>query len=59
MVLYTLGTGIGGGVIIDGKLRLGPFGTAGELGHQVIEPDGPPCTCGSRDCLETLASGPP
>jgi len=58
MLLYTLGTGIGGGVIIDGKLRLGPLGAAGELGHQVIEPDGPPCTCGSRGCLETLASGP-
>lgn len=58
MLLYTLGTGIGGGVIIDGKLRLGPLGAAGELGHQAIEPDGPPCTCGSRGCLETLASGP-
>ena len=58
MLLYTLGTGIGGGVILDGKLRLGPLGAAGELGHQVIEPDGPPCSCGSRGCLETLASGP-
>ncbi len=58
MLLYTLGTGIGGGVIIDGKLRLGPLGAAGELGHQVIEPDGPPCTCGGHGCLETLASGP-
>ncbi len=58
MLLYTLGTGIGGGVLVDGKLRLGPLGAAGELGHQVIEPDGPPCSCGSRGCLETLASGP-
>ncbi len=58
MVLYTLGTGIGGGVVVDGKLRLGPLGAAGELGHQVIEPDGLACTCGSRGCLETLASGP-
>lgn len=58
MALFTLGTGVGGGVIIDGQLRLGPLGAAGELGHQTIEPFGPPCTCGSRGCLETLISGP-
>ncbi len=55
---FTLGTGVGGGVAIDGKLRLGPLGAAAELGHQTIVPDGPLCGCGSRGCLETLASGP-
>lgn len=58
MLLYTLGTGVGGGVVIDGRLRLGPFGAAGELGHQTIQPDGELCNCGNRGCLETLASGP-
>ncbi len=58
MVLFMLGTGIGGGVVIDGKLRLGAMGSAGEVGHQTILPDGPLCGCGSRGCLETLASGP-
>jgi len=58
MAFFALGTGIGGGVAIDGKLRLGPLGAAGELGHQIILPDGPRCGCGSRGCLETLASGP-
>lgn len=54
---FTLGTGIGGGIAIDGKLRLGPLGAAAELGHQTILPDGPLCGCGNRGCLETLASG--
>jgi glucokinase len=58
MAFFALGTGIGGGVAIDGKLRLGPLGAAGELGHQIILPDGPRCGCGNRGCLETLASGP-
>ena len=58
MVFLSLGTGIGGGVVIDGKLRLGPLGAAGELGHQTILPDGPLCGCGNHGCLETLASGP-
>ncbi len=58
MVFCALGTGIGGGVVINGKLRLGPLGAAGEIGHQTILPDGPLCGCGSRGCLETLASGP-
>ena len=57
MVFIAIGTGIGGGVVIDGKLRLGPMGAAGELGHQTITPNGPPCGCGNRGCLETLASG--
>jgi glucokinase len=45
-------------VAIEGKLRLGALGAAGELGHQIILPDGPLCGCGNRGCLETLASGP-
>lgn len=58
MAFFALGTGIGGGVVVEGKLRLGPLGAAGELGHQTILPDGPLCGCGNRGCLETLASGP-
>lgn len=58
MAMFTLGTGVGGGVAVHGKLILGPYGSAGELGHQTIVPDGPPCGCGNRGCLETLVSGP-
>jgi len=58
MAMVTLGTGVGGGVVVHGQLVLGPFGSAGELGHQTIVPDGPPCGCGNRGCLETLVSGP-
>lgn len=58
MVFFAVGTGIGGGVVVDGRLRLGPLGAAGELGHQIILLDGPRCGCGNRGCLETLASGP-
>lgn len=58
MAFFTLGTGVGGGLVIDGRLRLGPLGAAGELGHQTVMPDGVPCGCGNRGCLETLASGP-
>lgn len=58
MLVVTVGTGIGGGLILDGRLRLGVCGAAGEIGHHTILPDGPPCSCGSRGCLETLASGP-
>ncbi len=58
MAFFSVGTGIGGGIAIDGTLRLGPLGAAGELGHQTILPDGPLCGCGNRGCLETLASGP-
>lgn len=58
MAFFTLGTGIGGGIVVDGRLRLGPLGAAGELGHQTILPDGPRCGCGNSGCLETLASGP-
>ena len=57
LLFFALGTGVGGGVVIDGNLHLGPLGAAGELGHQTILPDGPLCGCGNRGCLETLASG--
>ena len=58
MVFFALGTGVGGGIVLDGRLRLGPLGAAGELGHQTVVPDGPLCGCGNRGCLETVASGP-
>lgn len=58
MVFLSVGTGIGGGIVIDGKLHLGPLGAAGELGHQTVQADGPQCGCGNRGCLEALASGP-
>jgi glucokinase len=52
----TLGTGVGGGLVLDGRLWYGVDGTAGEVGHIVVEPDGIPCDCGSRGCLEMYAS---
>ncbi|MCY3971456.1 MAG: ROK family protein, partial [Acidobacteria bacterium] len=58
MALFALGTGIGGGVVVEGRLRLGPLGSAGELGHQIVDPTGPLCGCGNRGCLEAVASGP-
>lgn len=58
VVGMTLGTGIGGGVVIDGRLHLGINGTAGEVGHQIIDFNGPVCGCGGRGCLEAHASGP-
>ncbi len=57
MAFIAIGTGIGGGIVIDGKLRLGPMGAAGEIGHQTIDRTGPLCGCGNHGCLETLASG--
>jgi glucokinase len=53
-----IGTGIGGGVIVNGQFHLGIGGTAGEFGHHVVEADGFPCGCGGRGCLELYASGP-
>jgi glucokinase len=55
--LLTLGTGIGGAIVADGKLVHGAHGGAGEWGHMVIDVDGPLCTCGNRGCLEMLVSG--
>ena len=55
-VVLTLGTGIGGGIIVDGRIYHGASGFAGEVGHMVIARDGSPCACGGSGCLETLAS---
>lgn len=57
MVMVTLGTGIGGGIIAGGSLVRGRNGFAGEFGHMVIDPVGPPCPCGRRGCWERYASG--
>lgn len=58
VVGITLGTGIGGGIVVDGRLFLGATGTAGEIGHMTVEFGGRRCTCGNRGCLEAYASGP-
>jgi len=55
---FAIGTGIGGGLVINGKLHLGIGGTGGELGHQIIDMNGPNCGCGGQGCLEAFASGP-
>jgi glucokinase len=55
---FTLGTGIGGGLFINGELHFGAFGVAGELGHQTVAPDGPICGCGNRGCLEAMTRPP-
>jgi glucokinase len=55
LIGLTLGTGVGGVVVIDGRVHLGYKGTAGELGHQVIDPDGPMCNCGTQGCMEAHA----
>lgn len=57
MVYATISTGIGGGIVIGGRLVRGLGGAAGEFGHQTLRPDGPLCGCGNRGCLEALASG--
>ncbi len=57
MMLVTLGTGIGGGVVANGVLQRGANGFAGEFGHMVVHPDGPRCPCGRRGCWERYASG--
>ena len=57
IVLVTLGTGIGGGLVMGGKLQRGSNGFAGEIGHMVVQPDGPFCVCGRRGCWERFASG--
>jgi glucokinase len=57
VVLVTLGTGIGGGMVIDGILIEGTHGYAGEFGHMVVDPHGPACPCGKRGCWERFASG--
>jgi glucokinase len=56
MCMLTLGTGVGGGIVLDGKIWHGMNGMAGELGHINVEPEGHPCKCGSRGCVEQYAS---
>lgn len=56
-ILLTFGTGIGSGIIIDGRLFQGSRGVPGEIGHITIAPDGPECGCGKRGCLEAMAGG--
>jgi glucokinase len=56
MVFFTLGTGVGGGIIVDGKIVEGAHGAGGELGHMIIDPHGALCNCGHHGCLETIAS---
>ncbi len=56
-LLLTIGTGIGGGLVVDGRVRHGAHGFAGEPGHMLIDPSGPLCPCGRRGCWERYASG--
>jgi glucokinase len=56
MIGIFIGTGIGGGIVLEGKPYYGAAGTAGEIGHMVIQVGGPKCNCGSRGCFEALAS---
>lgn len=58
MLYITVSTGIGGGIVWDGRVWEGTQGMAGEIGHLQIVPDGPVCTCGRKGCLEALAAGP-
>ncbi|OLT13165.1 glucokinase [Pseudonocardia sp. CNS-139] len=57
MVLVTVGTGIGGGLVLDGQIYRGPTGLGAELGHIILNPDGPVCGCGNHGCFEAYASG--
>ncbi len=56
LACFTLGTGVGGGLVLGGRLQIGPLGIGGELGHLVVEPGGRTCGCGARGCLEAYAS---
>ena len=57
LLLVTVGTGVGGGLVLDGKLHRGAFGVAAEIGHFRVVPQGRPCGCGQRGCWEQYASG--
>ena len=57
LLMISVGTGIGGGIVLDGRLHRGANGFAGEIGHVVVEPSGPLCGCGNRGCWEQVASG--
>ncbi len=52
MAMLTLGTGVGGGIVLQGRIWHGMTGMAGEFGHMTVEPEGPPCGCGNRGCVE-------
>ena len=58
LLYVTVSTGVGGGWILDGRIWRGAGGMAGEIGHTVVDPDGPTCACGRRGCVERLAAGP-
>lgn len=58
LALLAIGTGISAGLVLDGVLHRGSLGLAGEIGHAIIDTDGPPCACGNRGCFEAVAAGP-
>ena len=58
LIYVTVGTGIGGGIVLDGQLYRGVNGAHPEVGHHVVDPAGPECSCGFRGCWESLAAGP-
>ena len=58
MACFAIGTGVGGGLVVNNQLVLGFGGTAGELGHQTVDLNGPRCGCGNHGCIEVFASGP-
>src|SRR5215469_10365316 len=58
MLGMVVSTGVGGGLILDGRLINGATGNAGHIGHVVVDPEGPPCVCGGRGCVEAIARGP-
>lgn len=58
MACFAIGTGVGGGLVVNNELVLGFDGTAGELGHQTVDLNGPLCGCGNHGCIEVFASGP-
>ncbi|MDN4593362.1 ROK family protein [Polycladomyces subterraneus] len=57
MIYLTVSTGVGSGLVLDGRLFRGENTFAGEIGHTIVDPEGPPCGCGRKGCLESLASG--
>jgi glucokinase len=58
MLGIVVSSGIGGGLVLDNRARVGPTGNAGHVGHLVVDPDGPRCPCGGRGCVELMGSGP-
>jgi glucokinase len=58
MLGIVVSTGVGGGLVLDGRIASGASGNAGHIGHVVADPDGPPCVCGGRGCVEAIARGP-